>query len=350
MLLRYLRLNKINIMMKNVLSLIAVFALTMGVTAQSAYFERYILGTGGTINDTLGNGTVVTLDLSTDDVEQENSEVDSYYDDDLDAGWEGDPADQNLLTLGLRFQDIQIAQGTTIDSAFVVFHAHEGKSAADVAMLTIVGEAADNAVTFDQNNFNDTYLLTDRPQTSAQVDWTVAEDWVIWQPYKTNDIASVVQEIVNRPGWMAGNALALIFLPENQGPSTVENAREFTSFENIADPDDVDPQGNAGDGTNHPERRPYLQVYYQGSVSVSELALDFCAVYPNPVMGDVLNINLRNGETATAVITNVSGQVVREVSLNGYTTAIDVANLNAGMYFVQVTQGEATSIQKVLVK
>ena len=67
-------------------SFILVFVLAFGASAQSTYFECYIQGTGGTINDTLDNGTVVTLDLSTDDVEQENDEPDSYYDDDLDAG------------------------------------------------------------------------------------------------------------------------------------------------------------------------------------------------------------------------------------------------------------------------
>ncbi len=144
-------------------SFILVFVLAFGASAQSTYFEHYIQGTGGTINDTLDNGTVVTLDLSTDDVEQENDEPDSYYDDDLDAGRESDPSDQNLLTLGLRFTGIEIPQGTTIDSAFVVFHAHEGKTAADVAMLTIVGEATDNATTFDEaSGFNENYLLTDR--------------------------------------------------------------------------------------------------------------------------------------------------------------------------------------------
>ena len=76
---------------------------------------------------------------------------------------ESDPSDQNLLTLGLRFTGIEVPQGTTIDSAFVVFHAHEGKTAADVAMLTIVGEATDNATTFDEaSGFNENYLLTDR--------------------------------------------------------------------------------------------------------------------------------------------------------------------------------------------
>ena len=62
--------------------------------------------------------------------------------------------------------------------------------------------------------------------------------------------------MVSKPSWKSGNPLAFIFAGENQGPSEVENAREFESFENIADPSD------GGDGQRHPERIPLLTVYY----------------------------------------------------------------------------------------
>lgn len=337
--------------MKSLFSLALIAAFAFGASAQSTYFERYIQGTGGTINDTLDNGSVVTLDLSTDDVEQENDEVDSYYDDDLDAGWEGDPSDQNLLTLGLRFTGIEVPQGTTIDSAFVVFHAHEGKTAADVAMLTIVGEATDNATTFDEaGGFTDSYLLTDRPQTTAQVAWTVAEDWTIWQPYKTVDISSVIQEIVDRPNWQWNNAIALIFLPEDQGPSTVENAREFTSFENIADPDDVDPQGNPGDGTNHPERRPYLQIYHQAPASIDENRANLFNIFPNPVTGGELKIELNETSPATVNIVNVAGQAVHTYTVENQFNTVDVSSLAPGMYLVHLTQNGITATKKMVIK
>jgi hypothetical protein len=317
--------------------------------AQQVTFEKFIQPTGGQLTDTLDNGTIITLDLSSDDVEQENDEVDSYYDDDLDAGWEGAPEDQNLLTLGLRFVDITIPQGSVIDSAFVVFHAHEGKSAEDIAELTIVGEATDDAITFDEDNFNEDYLLTDRPQTSAQVEWTVAEDWIIWQPYKTSDIASVIQEIVDRPGWESGNALALIFLPEDQGPSIVENAREFTGFENIADPDDVDPEGNPGDGTNHPERRPFIQIYYQGTVSTAQLDPKLFSVYPNPVADNKLTLQLEDASTAIVEIVNIAGQTVRNFNVEGNKTELDLSGLVEGVYLMHILQNGQSAVKRIVI-
>ncbi len=236
-----------------------------------------------------------------------------------------------------------------IDSAFVVFHAHEGKSAEDIAMLTVVGEATDDAITFDEDNFNEDMLLTDRPQTSAQVEWTVAEDWTIWQPYKTSDGASVIQEIVDRPGWESGNALALIFLPEDQGPSIVENAREFTSFENIADPDDVDPEGNPGDGTNHPERRPFIQIYYQGTVSTVELDSKLFRLYPNPVADNNVTLQLENAAPAVVEVVDIAGQAVRNFNVEGNKTELDLSGLVEGVYLVHIIQNGQSAVKRIVI-
>ncbi len=236
--------------MKNIFYLLLVGFLGLNTTVYGQNFElrTYIM-----VTDTITEDSV-TFAASSDDAEQINDEIDGLYDDDLDAGWEGAPEDQNIVHVGLRFRNLAIPQGAKIDSAFLVIHSHEGKSADDVARITIAGEAADNAQTF-----SDDALLTARPRTSATLLWEVAQEWELWESYRTPDLKNIVQEIVDRNGWSAGNALALFLLGENQGVSDAENAREFESFENIADPED------GGDGQNHPERRPELVVYYSVS-------------------------------------------------------------------------------------
>lgn len=336
-------------MRKSLLVLMAM-ACAFALHAQSNMIERQILGTGGQITDTLDNGTIITLDLSTDDAEQENFTVDSRFDDDLDAGWEGDPADQNILNLGLRFRNLPLLQGSTIDSAFIILHAHEGKTQADVCELTITAEATDNSSTFDANNFNDMNLFTDKPTTSAEVSWTVAEDWTIWQPYSTPDLSSIVQEIVNRPGWSAGNAISFFLFGEDQGPSIVENAREFTSFENIADPDDQDPQGNPGDGTNHPEWRPKLVVYVNGPVATEDMVERPVRVYPNPVNQGKVRLALSSDEPAQIVLVNVYGQNVRNFESAGEMTDLNLEGLNSGVYFINITQGRKTHSKKIIIE
>ena len=45
---------------------------------------------------------------------------------------------------------------------------------------------------------------------TATVDWAPSE-WRKNDLYRTSDLSSVLQEIVERSGWTEGNALALIF-------------------------------------------------------------------------------------------------------------------------------------------
>lgn len=303
--------------------------------------------TGGTVTDTLDDNTVVTLQLSSDDCEQENDEIDTPYDDDLDAGWEGAPEDQNILTVGLRFRDINIPQGARIDSAFVQVWSHEGKSPEDEAEIILWGEATDDAETF-----NETDLITDRTPTASQLTWTVDTEWIIWQAYKTMDIAPIIQEIVDRPGWTPGNALAIVMQGQDQGPSDVENAREFEAFENISDPEDVDPDGNPGDGMNHPERVPRLWVYFSLPTSLDKVdAADYgFSVYPNPASNGLVNVRFNEDAFTQINIYNIAGQKVRSFETYESAIQLNVSDLNDGVYFVNAIRGNVSLTQKLIVK
>ena len=110
-------------------------------------------------------------------------------------------------TVGMRFTGVTIPQGATITSAYVQFQADETKSVA--TSLNIQAEDVANAGIFTSAT-ND---LTARFLTTASVPWspvgwdTVGEAGVNQQ---TPDIASVIQEIVDLPGWASGNSLAII--------------------------------------------------------------------------------------------------------------------------------------------
>jgi hypothetical protein len=90
----------------------------------------------------------------------------------------------------------------------VQFTADESQSVATA--LTIQAQAADNAATFTTAARN----VSSRPRTSA----ATAATWspVAWikgevgPNQRTPDLSALVQEVVSRPGWAAGNALALI--------------------------------------------------------------------------------------------------------------------------------------------
>ncbi len=287
----------------------------------------------------------VTFAASSDDAEQENDEIDALFDDDIDAGWEGEPEDQNILTAGLRFRNIQIPQGAVIDSVFIEVHSHEAKTAEDVADLTIACEATDNAETFNESD-----LIDSRPLTTAQLNWIVDEPWGLWTPHRTPDLKEMVQEVIDRDGWEPGNAIAFIILGKDQGPSEVENAREFESFENIADPED------GGDGMNYPERVPRLLIYFSSSdnvTSVRELfnpQIEELTVFPNPAT-EMITIDLETDEAAIIEIFNIEGRQVRGLrSTFGQRQQLNVNGLPAGMYVVRALQAGKIYAQQIVVK
>ena len=302
--------------------------------------EIPIVKNGDPIEVELDDGSIITIDASSDDAEQENDEMDAIYDDDIDFGWEGEPDDQNILTAGLRFQNIALPQGAKIEEAYLQLVSHEAKTADDVAIITIYGEANDNPQTYTLDA-----LISDRPKTSENVVWTVNEPWDLWGTYKSADISNIVQELVDRPGWQKGNAMAFMLFGENQGPSDLENAREVESFENIADPED------GGDGKNHPERVPKLIIKYMGTSSTEKQTAELTSglnIYPNPTDG-IINVMMENAANYELLIYNQLGEIVMSQNVNSKVARIDVSNLPAGAYFIEAMVNGRIETQQVII-
>jgi hypothetical protein len=110
-------------------------------------------------------------------------------------------------TVGLRFPNVPIARESPILTAQVQFTAAGTDGGAGT--VTIVGEEADDAAVFTAAAFD----VTGRPKTWASVAWSPSA-WttvgVAASDARSADIASILQEIVDRPGWSAGNGLVLI--------------------------------------------------------------------------------------------------------------------------------------------
>ncbi len=129
--------------------------------------------------------------------------------------------------IGIRFQNVTIPSGATITSAYIQFTAiNKPTPGAGTPSFTIRGEASDNAQPFVEKEVNG---ISSRPTTTAEVAWAPAA----WQGNRATeasrsaDITSVVQEIVNRQGWAASNALAVVI----SGPNSATDYRAAKSFE-----------------------------------------------------------------------------------------------------------------------
>jgi uncharacterized repeat protein (TIGR01451 family) len=110
-------------------------------------------------------------------------------------------------TVGMRFNGVDVPRGASIAVAFIQFEVRSENTVA--TDLTIYGEDVDDASTFIATSNN----ITSRPPTTAAVPWSPP----VWTTrreagpdQRTSDIASVIQEIVHRPGWSSGNSLVII--------------------------------------------------------------------------------------------------------------------------------------------
>lgn len=101
----------------------------------------------------------------------------------------------------VRFQSVPIPQGATIDTASIGIVWGGNNIPFDV---NLYGEAVDNSATLT-GSLNE---ISNKPRTTAVVRWT--SNSVLSTFTRSPNIASIIQEIVNRPGWTSGNALSII--------------------------------------------------------------------------------------------------------------------------------------------
>jgi len=113
---------------------------------------------------------------------------------------------------GLRFRDVSIPQSATILQATLSLPYADWLNGLPV-VLSINAEDADTSYAFADSR----PLVSDRPTTSAVADWTFFEEPSGW--FDAPDLTTVVQEVIDRPGWQAGSDLSVIIHNEATGTS-----------------------------------------------------------------------------------------------------------------------------------
>ncbi|UCH24796.1 MAG: metallophosphoesterase, partial [Trueperaceae bacterium] len=118
-----------------------------------------------------------------------------------------DPSTSPAQVIGLHFDDIYVPNGATVRSVFVRFTTKEGSF--DATDLTIRAQASSNAPPIGSSSFG----ISVRARTEASVSWS-PEDWLTLGDaglaQTTPNLAPLIQEIIDRPGWQPGNALLLM--------------------------------------------------------------------------------------------------------------------------------------------
>lgn len=132
----------------------------------------------------------------------------------------------NRLSNGLRFENIDIPQGSVINYAYLFF----------VSLFTNIFYGVKSEV-FGQKSFHaapfvDLADFQARPPTINLRLWDYIAPWEAGKEYSTPNLQTIIQEIISQPGWISTNALVLFwgdfFDRSLHQPGTV---RQGTSWE-----------------------------------------------------------------------------------------------------------------------
>ena len=246
--------------------------------------------------------------------------------------------DASLQKVGLRFANLAIPPGATITRAYVQFEADEVQS--EATSLTLQAQAADIAATFAATALN----VSSRPRTAASVSWSPAAWSLVGEAglnQRTPDLSAVIQEVVSRPGWVSGNALAIII--------TGSGHRTARSYDGKA----------LGAALLHVEL-----ISGGGSLPANgmpaargedpRLEFGLHRVSPLPARGPLrVEFSLADGQPATLELLDVAGRriVTRDVgSLGPGRHGLEMrADLPAGIYLLRLTQGGRVGMTKAVV-
>ncbi len=112
-----------------------------------------------------------------------------------------------LQLVGMRFVNLTIPKNATITNAYIQFTTDEVSTAATT--VSIAAEAVDNSAIFTTADNN----ISARALAGVTASWNPAAWNTIDEAganQRTTNLASVVQQIVNRANWNSGNALSFI--------------------------------------------------------------------------------------------------------------------------------------------
>jgi hypothetical protein len=126
-------------------------------------------------------------------------------------------ASSNQKHVGHRFTNVTIPKNSTITSAYLKPYLYIAVN--DDLYCKIYGEATNSS-----NDFSSNPTIVSRSRTTAYTAVSLDNQGEGWKSY---NVTSAVQEIVNRSGWSSGNALTLLMIGNTN--STSKEAQYYSA-------------------------------------------------------------------------------------------------------------------------
>lgn len=128
--------------------------------------------------------------------------------------------------LGLRFNNVNIPQGSTITSSTLRVYGNESSSSETVDVIVKGIKESDAGVISSSDR------PSQRDKTTATISWTIL-DRAINVEQSSADLTTIIQEIVDQASWASGNSLILVL--EDDG-NTDKDAKFVDFGEFVDDP------------------------------------------------------------------------------------------------------------------
>ena len=126
--------------------------------------------------------------------------------------------------VGLRFSNISIPKGATINSAYIQFTVDEADD--EPTTLVFHGEQSANPAPYSTTAFD----ISQRQRTADSIIWSDVPAWPsvdeAGPDQQSPDLTALISELINQSNWEAGNALAFIISGNGRRTAIAQNKSE----------------------------------------------------------------------------------------------------------------------------
>lgn len=143
---------------------------------------------------------------------------------------------QSYADCWFLFRGVNIPKGTIITDARLILACSSAESGVTVN-TKIVAESIDNADRPIEGDYQAGWEdYESRPKTEAAVQWLDLPRWYTEERYTSPNIASVIQEIINRDGWVEGNNIQIFWMDDGSTEGVEKARRSCCGYEYPLEP------------------------------------------------------------------------------------------------------------------
>ncbi len=277
-----------------------------------------------------------------DDVEETQAGLIYFNSSDLEMvfdDYDYDPGVPNgFQKIGMRFQNVFIPSGAVIDSAFIQFRSDETDNT--FAEFILKAEDTDNAIPFDDGDITS---VSGRNTFDETVYWAPPawnETGVVGPAQRTPNVGELLQKIIDRNDWIAGNDM--VFILEGTGVS-------------LTDEDAIRVADSYEGKRTHPPTLVYTFSFDAQAVNINEnTPKNNSYVYPNPFNNNChIIIPDAENQNVTVQLFDIVGREVYSAKhlLNNGNITINLNSQKNGIYLLRVlTSSNDILMQQKVIK